>query len=75
MILTATQLHALRQLNDEELKKGKHAKHGYPAQTIRDLLHTVEAMKQEKRKWKTLAQKRGKKLDSIRELASDGKDI
>ncbi|GAB6176260.1 hypothetical protein JCM16814_11510 [Desulfobaculum senezii] len=69
MILSAQQLRALRQRNDEELRKGQYAKHGYPAHTIRDLLQTVEALKKEKKKWQRLATTRGKTLDEIHELA------
>lgn len=71
MILNATQIKALRQRNDEELRKGRYAKHGYPAHTINDLLQTVEALKAEKKKWKKIAQDRGKALASIHELAAD----
>ena len=74
MILTASQLNALRERNDEELRKGKYAKYGYPAHTIQDLLHTVEAMKKEKKKWKHLAQQRGQALKKIQELAETGGD-
>lgn len=69
MILSAQQLRALRQRNDEELRKGQYARHGYPAHTIRDLLQTVDAIKKEKKKWQRLATGRGKALDEIRELA------
>lgn len=68
MILDANQLAAIRQRNDEMLRRG--GAHGYPAQTVQDLLHTVEALKQEKRKWKKLAQERGRALDRIAELAA-----
>ncbi len=69
MILNASQLSALRQRNDEELRKGKYAKYGYPAHTIQDLLQTVEAIKKEKKKWQRLAQDRGNSLRKIGELA------
>ncbi|NJB67177.1 acyl-CoA reductase-like NAD-dependent aldehyde dehydrogenase [Desulfobaculum xiamenense] len=69
MILNSQQLTALRQRNDEELRKGQYAKHGYPAHTIRDLLQTVEALKKEKKKWQRLATARGEALDAIRDLA------
>lgn len=65
MILSASQLRALRQRNDEELRKGNYAKHGYPANTIQDLLHTVEALKSEKKKWKKVAQERGELLNKM----------
>jgi acyl-CoA reductase-like NAD-dependent aldehyde dehydrogenase len=69
MILNASQLSALRQRNDEELRKGKYAKYGYPAHTIQDLLQTVESIKKEKKKWQRLAQERGQCLRKISELA------
>jgi NTP pyrophosphatase (non-canonical NTP hydrolase) len=65
MILSSSQLRALKERNDEELRKGKHAKYGYPAHTIQDLLQTVEAVKKEKKKWKQLAQERGKVLHEV----------
>ncbi|MDD2220302.1 MAG: hypothetical protein PHO79_08595 [Desulfoplanes sp.] len=68
MILNASQLSALRQRNDEELRKGKYAKYGYPAHTIQDLLQTVEAIKKEKKKWQRLAQERGQSLSQISEI-------
>jgi len=71
MILDANQLASVRQRNDEELRRGSRATHGYPAHTVQDLLHTIEALKKEKRKWKKLAQDRGKTLKAINELASD----
>jgi len=73
MILNASQLNAIRQHNDEELRKGQFAAYGYPAHTIRDLLNTVEAMKKEKKKWQRLAQERGQTLQAIRDmLGSNG---
>jgi hypothetical protein len=68
MILDANQIVAIRQRNDEELRSGP--SHGYPATTIHNLLHTIEALKQEKRKWKKLAQRRGKALEEISQIAS-----
>ncbi len=69
MILSSSQLRALKERNDEELRKGKHGKYGYPAHTIQDLLQTIEAVKKEKRKWKQLAQERGRALQDILMLA------
>ena len=69
MILSSSQLRALKERNDEELRKGKHGKYGYPAHTILDLLQTIEAVKKEKKKWKQLAQERGKALHEILVLA------
>ncbi|XXJ20577.1 hypothetical protein ACR42D_13780 [Desulfovibrio caledoniensis] len=74
MILDANQLASIRQHNDEELRRGSRATHGYPARTVQDLLHTVEALKKEKKKWKKLAQDRGKTLKAISDLASDQSD-
>jgi len=73
MILDANQIASIRQQNDEELRRGSRATHGYPASTIQNLLHTIEAMKKEKRKWKKLAQTRGKALKEIGAIASDDK--
>lgn len=70
MILDANQIASIRQRNDEELRKGSRATHGYPAQTVQNLLQTIEALKKEKRKWKELAQSRGKALAEINEIAS-----
>ncbi|WP_320171898.1 hypothetical protein [Maridesulfovibrio sp.] len=71
MILSASQLRALRQRNDEELRKGNYAKFGYPANTIQDLLHTIEALKGEKKKWKKVAQERGDLLNRMSELSDE----
>ncbi len=71
MILSASQLRALRQRNDEELRKGNFAKHGYPANTIQDLLHTIEALKSEKKKWKKVAQERGELLNRMSSLVEE----
>ncbi|WP_419785491.1 hypothetical protein [Pseudodesulfovibrio sp.] len=71
MILDANQIASIRQRNDEELRQGNRGTHGYPAQTVKNLLHTIEALKQEKRKWKKLAQSRGKTLESIASLVSN----
>ena len=68
MILSSSQLKALKERNDEELRKGKQGKFGYPAHTIQDLLQTVEAIKKEKKKWKQLAQERGQVLQAISHL-------
>lgn len=69
MILDANQLAAIRQRNDEEIRRGSQATHGYPARTMQNLLHTIEALKKEKRKWKKLAQSRGKALSDISSIA------
>lgn len=69
MILSSSQLRALKERNDEELRKGKQGKYGYPAHTIQDLLQTIEAAKKEKKKWKQLAQERGLVVQEIAVLA------
>lgn len=68
MILSSSQLRALKERNDEELRKGRHGKYGYPAHTIQDLLQTIEAVKKEKKKWKQLAQDRGHVLQDVASL-------
>jgi len=68
MILSSSQLRALKERNDEELRKGKYAKYGYPAHTIQDLLQTIDAVKKEKKKWKQLAQERGRVLQEVASL-------
>lgn len=70
MILDANQIVSVRQHNDEELRMGSRGTHGYPAQTVQNLLHTIEALKKEKRKWKKLAQDRGKALEEISKVAA-----
>jgi len=71
MILDANQIVSIRQHNDEELRRGSRGTHGYPASTIQNLLHTIESLKKEKRKWKKLAQARGKALKTIHDITSD----
>ena len=58
MILDADQLASLSQHNDEELRRGGRGPHGYPAPIILNLMHTVEALKKEKKKWQKLARDR-----------------
>jgi len=72
MILDANQIASIRQHNDEELRRGSRGTHGYPGHTVQNLLHTIEALKKEKKKWKKLAQERGKALEQIKDIA-DGK--
>ena len=71
MILNASQLSALKQRNDEELRRGSRATHGYPARTIADLLQTVEALKKEKKKWQRLAGGRGETLAAMARLLAE----
>ena len=60
MILTQQQIEGLRL----RYENAGHA-HGYPTGMITDLLHTLSAMKSEKKKWQRLAQDRGEKLKRI----------
>ncbi len=71
MILDANQIASIRQHTDEELRKGSRATHGYPSHTVLNLLHTIEALKKEKRKWKKLAQTRGNALEKIKDIAKN----
>ena len=70
MILDANQLAAIRQHIDEALRRGG-SEHDPSLRTIQNLLHTVEALKKEKRKWKRVAQNRGKTLSQIASLVGD----
>ncbi|MBG0790042.1 MAG: hypothetical protein H0S80_06035 [Desulfovibrionaceae bacterium] len=74
MILDANQIASIRQHNDEQLRQGGRGTHGYPAQTIQNLLHTIEALKKEKRKWKKVAQDRGKSLRAIGEIVLNAEE-
>ena len=71
MILDANQLAAIRQHIDEALRRGG-AGSDPSLRTIQNLLHTIEALKKEKRKWKRVAQNRGKVLSQITTLIGDG---
>ena len=71
MILDANQIASIRQHNDEELRQGNRGTHGYPAQTIQNLLHTIEALKKEKKKWKKVAQDRGKAIRVIGDIVAE----
>ena len=61
-MLTREQLTALRQKNERTTT------HGWPRQTILDLLDTIDAVKKEKKKWQRLAEDRGKAMWKIREM-------
>lgn len=69
-ILSSSQLVALRQRNDEELKKGTRGSYGYPAKTINDLLQTIENLKKEKKKWQRIATDRKDILTKVNDLTS-----
>ena len=62
-MLNKDQLAALR------LKNEQTNTHGWPRQTIQELLDTIAEVKKEKKKWQRLADERGRALWKIRELA------
>jgi len=74
MILDANQIAAIQQHVDELLRRGGHGLHDPSLRTIQDLLHTVAALKKEKRKWKRVAQNRGKVLTQIAEMVGKGEE-
>jgi len=67
-ILSSSQLSALKQRNDNELRKGKKASYGYPVHTINDLLQTIEHLKKEKKKWQRIATDRKDILTKVNQL-------
>lgn len=69
-ILSSSQLAALRQRNNDELRKGKKASYGYPVHTINDLLQTIDHLKKEKKKWQRVATDRKDILSKINDLTN-----
>ena len=61
-MLDKNQLTALRQKNERTTT------HGWPRQTIMDLLDTIDALKKEKKKWQHLAEDRTDRLVRIDKL-------
>ena len=61
-MLTRDQLATLRQKNERTTT------HGWPRQTIQDLLDTIDAVKKEKKKWQRLAEDRGERLVKIEQI-------
>ena len=61
-MLDRNQLAALRQKNERT------AAHGWPRQTILDLLDTIDALKKEKKKWQHLAEDRSERLLKIEQI-------
>ena len=61
-MLNKDQLAALR------LKNEQTNTHGWPRQTILDLLDTIDAVKKEKKKWQRLAEDRGERLLKIEQI-------
>ena len=62
VMLNKDQLAALRQKNERTTT------HGWPRQTILDLLDTIDAVKKEKKKWQRLAEDRGERLVKIEQI-------
>ena len=62
MMLNKDQITALRQKNERTTT------HGWPRQTILDLLDTIDAVKKEKKKWQRLAEDRGERLLKIEQI-------
>lgn len=62
VMLDQNQLAALRQKNERTTT------HGWPRQTIQDLLDTIDAVKKEKKKWQRLAEDRGERLLKIEQI-------
>ena len=61
-MLNKDQLAALRQKNERTTT------HGWPRQTIMDLLDTIDALKKEKKKWQHLAEDRSERLLKIEQI-------
>lgn len=54
---------AIKQRHERDKNRNKF---GYPSSTIDDLISMVEDLKKEKSKWKSVAQKRGDVLKTIK---------
>lgn len=61
-MLNKDQLAALRQKNERTTT------HGWPRQTIADLLDTIDSLKKEKKKWQHLAEDRTGRLVRIEQI-------
>lgn len=68
MILDANQLAAIQQHVDETIRRGGRGLCDPSLRTIQNLLHTVAALKKEKRKWKRVAQNRGRVIAQVAAL-------
>ena len=72
MVLTQAQLVAIRQRNDMEVAKGARSAHGYPKETIRDLLQTIDELKKQKKRWQRVGTHRGELLEKISNMSGLG---
>jgi hypothetical protein len=61
-MMTSDQLTALRQKNE------RNTTHGWPRQTIQDLLDTIDEIKKQKKKWQHLAEDRSDRLVRIEQI-------
>ena len=61
-MMNRDQLTALRQKNERTTT------HGWPRQTIQDLLDTIDKVKKEKKKWQRIAEDRTERLVKIEQL-------
>ena len=61
-MLDQNQLAALRQKNERTTT------HGWPRQTIQDLLDTINGIKKEKKKWQRIAEDRSERLLKIEQI-------
>ena len=72
MVLSAQQLAAIRQRNDMEIARGARSAHGYPKETIRDMLQTIDELKKQKKRWQRVGTHRGELLEKISNMAGLG---
>ena len=61
-MMTRDQLTALRQKNERTTT------HGWPRQTVQDLLDTIDEIKKQKKKWQHLAEDRSDRLVRIEQI-------
>ena len=72
MVLTQAQIAAVRQRNDMEIARGARSAHGYPKETIRDLLQTIDELRKQKKRWQRVGTHRGELLEKISNMAGLG---
>ena len=70
-VLDKNQLRAIRQRNEMEMGRGSKSAHGYPKETIHDLLQTIDFLAKEKKKWQRVAEHRGARFRKIVEICAD----